>query len=414
MQTTAETNGFKETEIGLIPEDWKLVTLGQVSELIMGQSPPSSVYNTVGNGLPFFQGKAEFGELYPAPSKWCSKPIKIAEQKDVLVSVRAPVGDVNIAPFECCIGRGLAAIRTKTDLDSLYLFYYLVTAKKKLESEGRGTTFKAVGRSVLENFKLPLPLKEEQQKIALVLSKIQQAIEQQDKIIETTRNLKKSLMQKLFTEGIGHTEFKDSDIGQIPENWENIVLGQLVEIRKETVLPNQENETVYIGLEHIEPANVKISKKGSSKEVKSSKFKFYQDDILFGKLRPYLDKAALAEFEGICSTDIMVMKTKPITVPTFIVNRIHLRDFLNYVTSTMTGVNHPRTSWLALSKFELSFPPLSEQKEIAHILSLINNKIDAEQKRQSVLQQLFKTMLSKLMTGEIRVKNLNLGVYNVN
>ncbi|MCS7144515.1 MAG: restriction endonuclease subunit S, partial [Archaeoglobaceae archaeon] len=100
---------FKDTEIGKIPKDWEVVRLGEIAEIIMGQSPPSSTYNEDKNGLPFLQGKMEFGEIYPSPKLYCSQPIKIAEANDVLISVRAPVGDVNLAFLRVCIGRGLAA-----------------------------------------------------------------------------------------------------------------------------------------------------------------------------------------------------------------------------------------------------------------------------------------------------------------
>jgi hypothetical protein len=88
--------------------------LGEVAEIFMGQSPPGSTYNNRGNGLPFFQGKAQFGEVFPVPDKWCSEPLRIAHKGDILVSVRAPVGPTNLAVEKCCIGRGLAAIRSAT------------------------------------------------------------------------------------------------------------------------------------------------------------------------------------------------------------------------------------------------------------------------------------------------------------
>ena len=94
-----------------LPTNWSWVKLGDVCEIVMGQSPPSSTYNKEKKGLPFFQGKAEFSELYPEVRKWCSKPKKLAEPLDILVSVRAPVGSTNIVNQKCCIGRGLAALR---------------------------------------------------------------------------------------------------------------------------------------------------------------------------------------------------------------------------------------------------------------------------------------------------------------
>ena len=102
---------------------WIETTLGEICDINMGQSPPSSTYNTNKDGLPFFQGKAEFSDLYPVPNKWCSQPKKEAEKGSILISVRAPVGDVNIANRHCCIGRGLAAI--KYNPCPRFIYYFL-------------------------------------------------------------------------------------------------------------------------------------------------------------------------------------------------------------------------------------------------------------------------------------------------
>ena len=116
MKTILQS-GYKQTSLGKIPKEWEAVSLGNknIVELIMGQSPPSSTYNEKGVGLPFLQGKIEFGEIHPSPTIYCSNPVKIAEPNDILLSVRAPVGEVNVAPFRCCIGRGISAIRAKQD-----------------------------------------------------------------------------------------------------------------------------------------------------------------------------------------------------------------------------------------------------------------------------------------------------------
>ncbi|GIV04285.1 MAG: hypothetical protein KatS3mg015_3115 [Fimbriimonadales bacterium] len=98
--------GFKMTELGPLPEEWEVVRLGDVAGLTMGQSPPSSTYNLHGSGLPFLQGKAEFGEMYPHPVKWCEAPVRIAKEGTVMISVRAPVGGTNLADRDYCIGRG--------------------------------------------------------------------------------------------------------------------------------------------------------------------------------------------------------------------------------------------------------------------------------------------------------------------
>lgn len=144
-------------------EDWSECTLEVVCQVIMGQSPPSSTYNTDGVGLPFFQGKAEFTDLHPIVKKWCSIPKKIANKNDILLSVRAPVGSTNIADQECAIGRGLAAITYK--YDNMFLWFYLKSIESKLENQGTGTTFKAISGTILKSQKIDLPPLVEQKAI---------------------------------------------------------------------------------------------------------------------------------------------------------------------------------------------------------------------------------------------------------
>jgi type I restriction enzyme, S subunit len=148
-----------------IPNGWEWTTLGEACEIILGQSPPSDTYNTEGSGLPFFQGKAEFGDIFPTIMKWCSKPNKIAKAGDILISVRAPVGPTNLCRETCCIGRGLAAIRPKYGMQSKYFLNYLRFIEKDWDSKATGTTFKAITGSVLRKQELPLPPLPEQERI---------------------------------------------------------------------------------------------------------------------------------------------------------------------------------------------------------------------------------------------------------
>lgn len=193
---------FKETEIGRIPKSWEVFKLGNknVAIIIMGQSPPSSTYNEEGNGLPFLQGKAEFGEIFPSPVIYCSKPMKIAEKNDILLSVRAPVGDVNIAPFKCCIGRGLSSLRAKSEkLHYLFLFYYLIFSNKRFESLSMGSTFKAIRKGEIQNYKIPLPPLSEQQEIAEILTTADKKLELERNEKIKLERIKQGLMDLLLT-----------------------------------------------------------------------------------------------------------------------------------------------------------------------------------------------------------------------
>ena len=195
---------LKKTEIGEIPEHWEVVRLGdkKLFELIMGQSPPSISYNQNKKGLPFLQGKAEFGEIYPQPIKWCDKPIKVAEKNDVLISVRAPVGDLNLADQKYCIGRGLASIRLKNNVNPFFLFNCLNFFKNQILTYGTGSTFKAITKEILENFKIPLPPLSEQKEIAEILQTIDQKIEIEKKKKELYEELFKALLNKIMNQEI--------------------------------------------------------------------------------------------------------------------------------------------------------------------------------------------------------------------
>jgi len=181
-------------------EDWVEVELGEVCQLKMGQSPPSSTYNTDKKGLPFFQGKAEFTDLHPIVEKWCTKPTKIAEINDILLSVRAPVGATNVANQKCAIGRGLAAISYKYDYN--YILFFLRLIEKKLDSQGTGTTFRAISGNVVKSQMIPLAplptqhaiIREIESRLS-VCDKVEQSISE---ALEKAEALRQSILKKAF------------------------------------------------------------------------------------------------------------------------------------------------------------------------------------------------------------------------
>ena len=158
--------------------------------IIAGQSPESKYYNTIGNGLPFFQGKADFGELYPSIRVYCSQPTKIAEKNDILLSVRAPVGPTNLAPCQVCIGRGLTAIRPSKELLTKYVLLFFRYFEAQLASKGTGTTFKAITQDVVKNLEIPIPPLAEQERI---VAKTEELFSQLDVGVETLKKTKAQL-----------------------------------------------------------------------------------------------------------------------------------------------------------------------------------------------------------------------------
>lgn len=181
-----------------MPEGWALAELPEIADIIMGQSPPGKSYNDSGDGLPFFQGKADFGLLYPTVRKWCTQPTKLAHWGDILLSVRAPVGPTNIAKYECAIGRGLAAIRPYPGIETGLLLYGLRLQESELASKGTGSTFTAISRRHIDAIELLVPPCEEQKRIVAkldeVLGRIQNVRERLEKVPAILKRFRQAVL----------------------------------------------------------------------------------------------------------------------------------------------------------------------------------------------------------------------------
>jgi type I restriction enzyme S subunit len=205
MQNAVLREAFPWKDGDKLPDGWRWTSLKDNSliTLIMGQSPPSETYNKNGQGLPFFQGKADFGITHPIPSVWCSVPNRIAEPNDILLSIRAPVGPTNITDRECCIGRGLAAIRCKKGLSYKYLILILRHFEKKISLAGTGSTFNAIGKDEIKSIEFPLPpTLDDQIKIANDLEHKMDEIEKMrnalDRQLEAIKALPGAILREVF------------------------------------------------------------------------------------------------------------------------------------------------------------------------------------------------------------------------
>ncbi len=152
-----------------LPPGWAWADLADVSQIVLGQSPPGSSYNDHGDGIPFFQGKAEFGDRFPTTLKWTTEPRKRAPEGSVLISVRAPVGPTNVAPVDCAIGRGLAALNPLGGISTGYMLWVMRQSAPNLVEQATGSTFDAITGSQLRTHRLPIAPLQEQQRIAAAI-----------------------------------------------------------------------------------------------------------------------------------------------------------------------------------------------------------------------------------------------------
>ena len=180
--------------------------LDEICNLNMGQSPDSDSYNKEGEGIPFFQGNADFGEMYPITRIWCDKPTKIVDRGTLLISVRAPIGALNFATEKSCIGRGLAGLTAKNGYDLKYIYYALKYKEQELNNKGTGSTFKAISKSSLGEVEIRnIPI-EKQKEYVKRLDLIQKMIIDEREQIEELDTLVKSRFVEMFGDIISNNK----------------------------------------------------------------------------------------------------------------------------------------------------------------------------------------------------------------
>jgi len=237
-------------------DELKYELLADVAQIVMGQSPPSSTYNTVGEGLPFYQGKTDFGDMYPTPRVYCTEPSRIAEPNDILISVRAPVGPTNVSQERSCIGRGISAIRVGKNIDRDFLLYFLRFYEPELAKAGTGSTFAAIAREDLETIKLPLPPLTEQKRIASLLARADRLRQ----LRRTAHDLSASVLQSVFLEMFGDPTSND-------KHWDQANIKELGKVVTGSTPPS-ESEGMFGGsIPFITPGDLTVDTLKSQRYV---------------------------------------------------------------------------------------------------------------------------------------------------
>ena len=397
---------------------WEMKKLGEICEIIAGQAPPSKYYNDEGKGIPFLTVNS-FGNIYPRVERWTTKCLRESKEGDVLFSVAGSLGLVNLG-INACITRSIFALRPYKDLIlQKFLFYTLKKYGAQIALMGSGTAQKVITINQISEFEIPLPPLPIQQKIVRILDTIQSAVEIQEKIIEKTKELKKSLMAELFKYGAPSfrkgRKLKKTEIGEIPEDWEVVMLGdkKLFEIKlggtpKTSVSEYWNGEISWITpndlseltTPYIEDTQRKISTLG----LKAGSTLLPENSIILSTRAPIGYVALLRRpmaFNQGCKG--IVIKDKSIVslfVYYFLLSKAKLLQELG------TGSTFRELATSDLENFKLPLPPLSEQQEIAEILQTIDQKIEIEKRKKDLYEELFKTMLNKIMNQEIDVEKM--------
>ncbi|QXP63236.1 restriction endonuclease subunit S [Polaribacter sp. HaHaR_3_91] len=386
-----------------LPKNWISSSIGELLDVNMGQSPPSSSYNTDGIGIPFMQGKTEFGDLYPEIRKYTTEPKKIVQAETVLLSVRAPIGPTNVSQAELCVGRGLAGISSNV-LPLNFLLYYLRSIEDTLDAKGTGTTFKAISKDKLLETNFPLPPLAEQQRIVAKLDELFGHLDSLKTRLNNIPQILKNFKQTLLTQAVTGKLTEEWRVGKELEEWKEITVGEFMIEVKNKMNPMESDATNYIGLEHLLKDGGVINK-STSEDLKSSKTVFKKGDVLYGKLRPYLNKHDVVTFDGVCSTDILVYRNDFEDSSYFFNYYLGTESFIQKANSESKGINLPRVSSKTINQFSIAVPPKEEQTEIVKRVKYLFANADTigvqYQSLKTNIDSLPQAILAKAFKGEL-------------
>ncbi len=360
--------------------------------------------------MPFFQGKADFGELFPTVRTWCSKPNKVAEPNDILISVRAPVGATNICNVTACIGRGLAAIKPSEKVVQKYLLYYFRYFEPILSASGNGAIFSAITMSDLKEVQIPLPPLEVQKKIAAVLEKADELRLKREEQIKRLDDLLQATFLDMFGDPVTN-----------PKGWPVKKLQDLLKDKKDLVdgpfgssvntqtdyIENGEIpviRTKNVGLLCFKPEDLKFMTREKYETVKRSQV--LPGDIVLTKvgtignlcLFPSVFEEAVLSTTGSCR----IRPNKDALEPLFLLHYLyHYRPRMLEIASTAVqaflNMNH-------IKNFDIFIPPADRQKRFGEVCNSITLKASKLENGSSRISSLFNSLMQRAFKGELELR----------
>ncbi|NHB96857.1 restriction endonuclease subunit S [Photorhabdus stackebrandtii] len=417
--------GYKQTEVGMIPEGWEVRSIEQFTDCTAGGTPSTKISSYWGGSHPWMSsGELHFKQVFDVAERITDEGLsnsstKYVPKDSVLIGLAGQGktrGTVAINRISLCTNQSIAAIFPSSEYCTEYLFYNLDNRYEELRSLSTGDGGRGgLNLTIIRKLIVPFPPLEEQTAIANALSDVDSLLNELEKLIAKKQAIKTATMQQLLTGKTRLPQFalredgtakgyKTSELGELPEDWEVVNFSSIAMLKNNRINPKINGAEDYcIELEHIEQGTGEIA--GSTETTISSSIKniFTKDDILFGKLRAYLKKYWKATQDGVCSTEIWVLKAAPQkSTSEFIFQTVQTERFIE-VASEAYGTHMPRSDWKTVKEFQLAIPLLQEQTSIATILSDMDEEIQSLRQRLDKTRQIKQGMMQELLTGKTRL-----------
>jgi type I restriction enzyme, S subunit len=379
----------------------KFEKLGNIADIIAGQSPPSSTYNSEGKGIPFFQGKADYGEKYPSVRYWCTEPTKISLPDDILISMRAPVGPVNINIVKSCIGRGLSAIRVKKNVSRDFIYFWLKQNQHIIAAKETGSTFKAITQKILNEIVVPFPSYPDQLHIANLLSKAENLIAQRKESIRLLDEFLKSTFLEMFGEpSTNKKKFPKGKIGDV-----------VTEVKYGTSSPAEDEGLYpYLRMNNITPNGYmdysKLKYINIADEKEKEKYVVRKGDLLFNRTnsKELVGKTGVfnEDSEMIIAGYLIRVRTNEKANPWFLwgyLNSIHGKQTLLGMCKSIVGMANINAQ--ELQGIKILIPPIELQTQFAQIVEKTETLKTQYQQSLQELEHLYGSLSQKAFKGEV-------------
>ena len=389
----------------LQPKNWRKVKLGEVADIKMGQSPRSEFYNSRGEGLPFYQGVTDFGEKYPKKSIYCSQPTKIAEAGDVFFSVRAPVGNVNVAIEKSCIGRGVAALRMKNGNND-FLYFFLKNYERYFKNISGGTTYESINKDQIEDIELSIPEDpNEQKRIADVLSAFDEKIELNNKINQTLEQMAQAIFKEWFS----------AKEGKFPKGWRVSKIDDLIKIISGHPFSSKlytinKKALGVVTIRNVQDGNFitncdSFIDKKNIPENMSPECLIHDGDILLSLTGNVGRVCFVYGGEYLLNQRVAKLQPKEIKDFAFCYFLFRQKKMQNYLINMAKGSAQPNLSPVETGKISLLIPPREILDNFYNLVGSMYKQLVKNAEENQKLASLRDLLLPKLMSGKILVKS---------
>ena len=291
----------------------------------------------------------------------------------------------------------VACLRARHDLDQAFLRYLICNPEftAYIKAVHTGTSIPHISGTQIAAYPIPIPPRCEQRAIANILGTLDDKIELNRRMNETLEAMARAIFKAWFVDAV--------DSG-MPGDWREGTLEEVAENPRRGVQPESiSHATPYIGLEHMPRRSIALSEWGLADKLESNKFEFKRGEILFGKLRSYFHKVGVAPLDGVCSTDILVIKPREPAWFAYVLEHVSSTEFVNHTDAASTGTKMPRTSWKDMARYELAVPPKSLAAAFTDKCHPLIDRMIANIHESNTLSAVRDALLPKLISGDLRV-----------